>query len=95
MRGMLCRGRGGSTDEQAGERVYGIHLRAPYQLRSADDLKYPFSNYVRGYTGLLDYIWYEPEQLEVQVSSTVCHPAFLPSSCPQTSLACDCLHSHL
>ena len=65
---MLCRGRGTSTDEQAGHRVYGVHLRAPYHLRSADDLQYPFSNYVRGYTGLLDYIWYEPDQLEVQVS---------------------------
>ena len=72
MPGMLCRGQAGSTDGQAGERVFGVHLRAPYRLRSADDLKYPFSNYVRGYTGLLDYIWYEPEQLEVQVSPTSC-----------------------
>lgn len=54
-------------DGQAGNRVYGIHLRAPYRLRSADDLGYPFSNYVRGYTGLLDYILYEPDRLEVQV----------------------------
>ena len=52
--------------------MYGIHLRAPYRLRSADDLEYPFSNYVRGYTGLLDYILYEPDQLEVRVSPTPC-----------------------
>ena len=29
-------------------------------------LRYPFSNYVRGYTGLLDYVWFEPDRLEVQ-----------------------------
>ena len=68
----LCRGRGSSTDGQAEKKAFGVHLRAPYRLRSADNLKYPFSNYVRGYTGLLDYIWYEPEQLEVQVSPTAC-----------------------
>ena len=43
-----------------------MHLRVPYQLRSADGLRYPFSNYVRGYTGLLDYVWFEPDRLEVQ-----------------------------
>ena len=73
--GILCRGRGSSTDGQAEKKAYGVHLRAPYRLRSADDLQYPFSNYVRGYTGLLDYVWYEPEQLEVQVSPTICYLA--------------------
>ena len=58
----------GSRDGQAGQRVHGVHLRAPYRLRSADDLELPFSNFVRGYTGLLDYIWYDEDQLEVQVS---------------------------
>ena len=47
--------------------MHGVHLRAPMRLRSADDLQYAFSNYVRGYIGLLDYIWYDPERLEVQV----------------------------
>lgn len=29
----------------------------PCSLRSADDLRTPFTNYVKGYQGLLDYIW--------------------------------------
>ena len=92
-RGMLCRGRGSSADGQAENKVHGVHLRAPFRLRSADDLKYPFSNYVRGYTGLLDYVWYEPDQLEVQVSRSLCIStpnAFLtttPCIWPETFLA--------
>jgi len=69
---VLCRGQGQSSDDVAGKKVHGVQLRAPYQLRSADDLQYPFSNYVRGYTGLLDYVWYEPDRLEVQVSLENC-----------------------
>ena len=46
--------------------VNGIPLSIPYQLRSADDLQSPFTNYVRGYSGLLDYIWYEPQRMKVE-----------------------------
>ncbi len=46
--------------------VNGISLSIPYQLRSADDLHSPFTNYVRGYSGLLDYIWYEPQRMKVE-----------------------------
>jgi mRNA deadenylase 3'-5' endonuclease subunit Ccr4 len=45
--------------------ITGVDLRAPFRLSSADDLQYPFSNYVRGYSGLLDYVWYQPEHLQV------------------------------
>ena len=34
-------------------------------LRSADDLKTPFSNYTSGYKALLDYVWIDPEKIEV------------------------------
>ena len=62
--------------------MHGVHLRAPIRLRSADDLQYAFSNYVRGYIGLLDYIWYDPERLEVQV----CPSPPIPSECPQNAV---------
>ena len=35
----------------------GVELEIPFQLASADRLRSPFTNYVRGYQGLLDYIW--------------------------------------
>lgn len=66
--GLQCREQGDGSDSEIGEKVYGVHLRTPYQLRSADNLQYPFSNYVRGYTGMLDYVWYDPDRLEAQVS---------------------------
>ena len=34
-------------------------------LKSADDLKTPFSNYTSGYKALLDYVWIDPEKIEV------------------------------
>jgi len=34
-------------------------------LRSADDLKTPFSNFTSGYKALLDYVWIDPEKIEV------------------------------
>ncbi|KAL4445318.1 hypothetical protein ABPG77_011143 [Micractinium sp. CCAP 211/92] len=45
--------------------VAGVDLQIPFSLRSADDLRTPFTNYVKGYQGLLDYIWYEPSALEM------------------------------
>ena len=43
----------------------GADLSSPFQLRSADCLATPFTNYVRGYAGLLDYIWYQPARMRV------------------------------
>lgn len=48
------------------EPVTGIPLSIPFQLCSADGLQTPFTNYVRGYSGLLDYIWFEPSRLKVE-----------------------------
>lgn len=56
----------GSSTNQDSSAVNGISLSIPYQLRSADDLHSPFTNYVRGYSGLLDYIWYEPQRMKVE-----------------------------
>lgn len=50
---------------EATAQVTGIPLRVPFQLRSADSLQTPFTNYVRGYAGLLDYVWFEPHRLKV------------------------------
>lgn len=55
-----------SSSSQEAARVDGIPLDIPFQLRSADELQSPFTNYVRGYSGLLDYVWYEPQQLKVE-----------------------------
>ena len=62
----VCRESGRGSEDSNGKQVHGVHLKVPYQLQSADGLRYPFSNYVRGYTGLLDYVWFEPDRLEVQ-----------------------------
>jgi 2',5'-phosphodiesterase len=45
--------------------VTGVDIVLPYQLRSADDLKTPYSNYTSGYVALLDYVWYSEQQLQV------------------------------
>ncbi len=55
-----------SSSNQDSSAVNGIRLSIPYQLRSADDLQSPFTNYVQGYSGLLDYIWYEPQRMKVE-----------------------------
>ncbi|MEW5308605.1 MAG: hypothetical protein WDW38_000550 [Sanguina aurantia] len=63
--------------------VTGLDLTNPFKLRSADDLKTPYTNYTSGYKALLDYVWYEPARLEVL--STVPMPSeevlagFIPS----------------
>ena len=38
-------------------RVVGVELRSPFQLASADGLTTEFTNFVRGYSGALDYVW--------------------------------------
>ena len=55
-----------SSSSQDPAQVNGISLSIPFQLRSTDELQSPFTNYVRGYSGLLDYIWYEPQRLKVE-----------------------------
>lgn len=37
--------------------VTGLDLTNPFKLRSADDLKTPYTNYTSGYKALLDYVW--------------------------------------
>ena len=46
------------------EVVTGISLTTGLQLRSADDLQSPFTNYVRGFSSLLDFIWCELVSLQ-------------------------------
>ncbi|KAL6757708.1 Endonuclease/exonuclease/phosphatase [Haematococcus lacustris] len=46
--------------------VVGLDLVSPFGgLRSADDLRTPFTNYTSGYKALLDYVWLEPSRLQV------------------------------
>lgn len=40
-------------------------LELPHRLASADGLSNQATNYVRGYAGALDYVWYDPGELEV------------------------------
>ena len=55
-----------SVSSVEGVGVVGVDLVSPFgALRSADDLKTPFSNYTSGYKALLDYCWYEPGRMEV------------------------------
>jgi len=39
--------------------VSGMDLDSPFKLSTADDMIPEFTNYVQGYQGLLDYIWYQ------------------------------------
>jgi 2',5'-phosphodiesterase len=63
--------------------VAGMDLKSPFSLNSADDMVPEFTNYVKGYQGLLDYVWYDRDH--IQVKSTVPCPTkeelkgFLPS----------------
>ena len=44
-----------------------VYLTCPFgSLRSADDLMLPYTNYVKGYQGLLDYIFLEPGRMDVK-----------------------------
>ncbi|KAL0032363.1 hypothetical protein WJX79_007177 [Trebouxia sp. C0005] len=98
----------GSSSDQDLSAVNGISLSIPYQLRSADDLHSPFTNYVRGYSGLLDYIWYEPQRMKVEraipLPSLEEVKAFIPSErfpsdhlsvvCDLTWRACEAEQQH-
>jgi mRNA deadenylase 3'-5' endonuclease subunit Ccr4 len=39
--------------------VEGMDLTSPFSLQSADGMEPEFTNYVKGYQGLLDYVWYD------------------------------------
>ena len=43
--------------------VYGPPGRG---LCAADGLRTPFSNYTSGFKALLDYVWFDPERIEVE-----------------------------
>lgn len=63
--------------------IVGLELTIPFQLGSADGLRTEFTNYVRGYSGALDYVWYEPTRLrvlrEVPLPAKLEVESFLPS----------------
>jgi 2',5'-phosphodiesterase len=46
--------------------VPGVPLASPFDLVAADGLASAFTNHVRGYQGLLDYVWLEAGALEVR-----------------------------
>lgn len=59
---------GGGTSSAAGERggrEWGVDLEHEWELASADELATSFTNYVRGYIGCLDYIFYQPSRMAV------------------------------
>ena len=49
--------------DDASGAVAGMDLTSPFALRSADGMEPEFTNYVRGYQGLLDYVWYDTEHI--------------------------------
>ena len=46
--------------------VSGVDLDSPFDLSTADDMITEFTNYVQGYQGLLDYIWYQNNCIQVK-----------------------------
>ncbi len=43
--------------------VIGVDVTVPFSLRSADAGRYEYTNYVQGYSGLLDYVFFQPERM--------------------------------
>ena len=52
--------------------VDGLDLTSPFSLESADGMEPEFTNYVKGYEGLLDYVWYDTKH--TRVKGTLPHP---------------------
>ena len=50
-------GRRPGSPRSPAEVVPGVALASPFELASADGLRTEFTNYVKGYQGLLDYVW--------------------------------------
>lgn len=76
-------GRRPSSPRSPCEIVPGVALEAPCALVAADGLRSGVTNYVKGYQGLLDYVWIEPGAMEVAqlvpVPSTDQLGGYLPS----------------
>lgn len=72
-----------SLPQNDNENVIGIDLESSFTFESSDEMIPEFTNYVNGYQGLLDYIWFQKEHL--RVTSTARCPGieelggFLPS----------------
>ncbi|GLI58784.1 hypothetical protein VaNZ11_000540 [Volvox africanus] len=69
--------------------VTGIDITSPFTLRSADDLKTPYTNFTSGYDGLLDYVWYEDPALRVVSSVPIPTEAELGSYIPSPAFPSD------
>ncbi|KAG2484240.1 hypothetical protein HYH03_016975 [Edaphochlamys debaryana] len=69
--------------------VTGIDITLPYTLRSADDLKTPYTNYTSGYKALLDYVWYEEQALRVVGAVPIPSEAEIGSFIPSPSFPSD------
>lgn len=46
--------------------VTGVDVEVPFSLQSADGGRYECTNYVRGYSGLLDYVFFQPEHMSAR-----------------------------
>ena len=46
--------------------VEGLDLTSPFSLQSADGMEPEFTNYVKGFEGLLDYVWYDTGHIRVK-----------------------------
>jgi len=57
---------GPSVRREEGQALKGMSLSHPLALASSDGLGSSFTNYVRGYIGCLDYIFYEASALRVE-----------------------------
>jgi mRNA deadenylase 3'-5' endonuclease subunit Ccr4 len=69
--------------------VLGLDLQVPYALRSADDLKTPYTNYTSGYQALLDYVWYPPQRLRVTQQLAVPSPEQMTGYIPNAAFPSD------
>jgi 2',5'-phosphodiesterase len=69
--------------------VTGVDLRSPVVLAPADRLRSGVTNYVRGYQGLLDYVWYDPLTLAVDRVVPVPTPLTLGGFIPNRQFPSD------
>ena len=59
------------SDSAAASIIAGMDLASPFALRSADGMEPEFTNYVRGYQGLLDYVWYDRDHIRVKGTAPI------------------------
>ncbi|EKX52965.1 hypothetical protein GUITHDRAFT_43640, partial [Guillardia theta CCMP2712] len=77
---------GPSVRREEGQALKGMSLSHPLALASSDGLGSSFTNYVRGYIGCLDYIFYEASALR-EVDTTALPSFKFPSD--HISICCD------